>query len=67
MANEGGAFADQVRKVAALHAMGLTFRDPEFTLDKMGSVSALIEIEDVFDFVTKDMSSERVARFLHGS
>ncbi len=59
--------ADQHRKVAALHAMGLRQRDQSRRVDIPGSVSAMAEPEDLYAFVTKDMSSERVARFLNGS
>jgi len=54
--------AQRRRKLAALDSMGLSCY-----LDKSGSVSALVEVEDLYAFVTDDMSDEQYRRYHNGS
>ena len=54
--------AQRELKLDALDAMGL-----KPILDKLGSVSALVEVEDLYAFVTEDMTDEQYRRFHNGS
>ncbi len=56
-----GEAAQRERKLAALDRMGLV---PY--LDKSGSVSASVEVEDLYAFVTDDMTDSQHRRFLNG-
>ncbi len=54
--------AQRERQLGALDNMGLSCY-----LDKSGSVSALVEVEDLYEFVTEDMTEEQYRRYHHGS
>ncbi len=51
--------ADRRRDVieGALRSMGLTRLPHSVRLDKSGSVSALVEVEELYAFVTEDMTA----------
>ena len=55
------AVAERKRKLDALAAMDLC---PY--LDKSGSVSASVEVEDLYAFVTDDMSDDQYRRYHNG-
>ena len=52
--------AQRELKLNALDAMGI-----RPYLDKSGSVSAMVEVEDLYEFVTDDMTNEQHRRFLN--
>jgi len=54
--------AQRELKLNALDAMGI-----RPYLDKSGSVSALVEVEDLYEFVTDDMTDQQYWRFHNGS
>jgi len=54
--------AQRERKLAALDAMGL-----RCYLDRSGSVSASVEVEDLYAFVTDDMTETQYRRYHHGT
>ncbi len=54
--------AKRERQLDALDNMGIV---PY--LDKSGSVSALVEVEDLYEFVTEDMTDQQYRRFHNGS
>ena len=54
--------AQRELKLNALDAMGI-----RPYVDKVGSVSALTGLDDLYDFVTEDMTEEQYQRFHNGS
>jgi len=59
--------AQRLLEYNALLAMGLTPREELVRLDKSGSVSGLVEVEGLYNFVTEDMSDADKRRFHNGS
>ncbi len=59
--------AQREREFRALLEMGLTPAEESVRLDTQGSVSAMVEVEGLYAFVTEDMTDEQYRRFHHGS
>jgi len=59
--------AQREREFNALCAMGLTPREQSVMLDKFFSMSALVEVEDLYAFVTDDMIRDQEERYLNGT
>ena len=67
LTERGYELAERERQYNAILAMGLTPREDSVTLDRSGSVSGLVEVEDLYAFVTEDMSDDQYRRFHNGS